>query len=140
MKEAVVYVGVDVAKTHLDVAWAEQTRRFPNKQEGIRALLEWLGANPALHLICEASGGYERALVGALQKENRLVSLVQASRVRKYAQATGVLAKTDQIDARVLSAFGHSIQPQPSRPISSRSEELREAEAQRRHLSQLLAL
>jgi len=142
MKEAVVYVGVDVAKAQLDVEWSGQVGCFPNEKQGIKGLLGWMSqSSTPLHVICEASGGYERELLEALHRNKQRVSLVQASRVRKYAQASGILAKTDQIDAKVLSAFGRSMQPPPTEPKTQiHAQELREAEAQRRHLSQLLAL
>ena len=61
MNKAVVYIGVDVAKASLDVAWAERTRRFANNKSGLGALSKWVKQSPlAVHLICEASGGYER--------------------------------------------------------------------------------
>ena len=140
MKEAVVYIGIDVAKAHLDVDRAGQARRFPNDVEGVKALRTWVKqCDGQVHVICEASGGYERRLVEALHQHNEPVSLVHAGRVRKYAQAKGILAKSDQIDATVLSGFGYSIQPAPTPPRSqSHWHELREAEAQRRHLTELL--
>jgi transposase len=139
MKEAVVYVGVDVAKRHLDVSWSQQSRRFGNDKAGHRALLDWLGQRQgSVHLVCEASGGYEQPFVHALQRARQPVSLVQANRVRKYAQAAGILAKTDRIDARVLSAFGAAMQPLATPPCPQRQEELRELERQRRQLIQLL--
>jgi transposase len=142
MKEAVVYVGVDVAKSHLDIDWLGQARVVPNDPEGIKNLSGWMRAcESQAHVICEASGGYERALVKALQQDKHQVSLVQATRVRRYAQAKGILAKTDRIDAKVLSAFGYAIQSQQAPSLSTQKAcpKLREAEAQRRHLTQLLA-
>ena len=64
MNKAVVYIGVDVAKASLDVAWAERSRRFANNKSGLSALTKWVKQSPfAVHLICEASGGYERGLL-----------------------------------------------------------------------------
>lgn len=142
MKEAVVYIGVDVAKGHLDVDWIGQARRLPNDVAGIKSLVKWLKeSGQSSHVICEASGGYERALVQTLHRHNQTVSLIQASRVRRYAQAKGILAKTDRIDATMLSDFGRSMQPQPTKSQSATTwPELREAEAQRRHLTQLLTM
>ena len=139
MKEAVVYVGVDVAKRHLDVSWSQRSRRFGNDKAGHRALLGWLAPSERpLHVVCEASGGYEQSLMHALQRAGQPVSLVQANRVRKYAQAAGILAKTDRIDAQVLSAFGAAMQPLPTPPCPQRQQELRELETQRRQLIQVL--
>ena len=71
MKQSVVYIGVDVAKAHLDVAWAGSIRRFANDQKGRAALINWIkqSLNPsAVQLICEASGGYEQALLESLEQ------------------------------------------------------------------------
>ena len=120
MNKAVVYIGVDVAKASLDVAWAERSRRFANNKSGLGALSKWVKQSPlAVHLICEASGGYERGLLDAAQVNGIKVSLVQANRVRQYARAAGILAKTDKVDARVFCAFGSAMQPEPTAPTLS---------------------
>ena len=81
MNNAVVYIGVDVAKASLDVAWAEHSRRFANNKSGLDALSKWVKQSPlAVHLICEASGGYERGLLDAAEVNGIKVSLVQANR------------------------------------------------------------
>src|SRR4029453_15760974 len=105
MKQSVVYMGIDVAKAHLDVAWAGTVRRLPNERSGHAALVRWIkqSATPG-KLICDASGGFEEALVESLEKSEVKVTLVQALRVRQYARAAGILAKTDKIDAKVLAA------------------------------------
>src|SRR6266576_274892 len=107
MNEEKVYVGVDVAKEYLDVAGTETCRRVNNDGAGIRELIRWLGkVNGPVQVICEASGGYERALVGALQAKQIPISVVQATRVRQFARAAGIRAKTDDIDAELLCSFG----------------------------------
>jgi transposase len=139
MKQSVVYIGIDVAKAHLDVAWAQTVRRLPNQPSGHAALVRWIKQSTTpVQLICEASGGYEQALLESLEKSAVKVTLVQAVRVRQYARATGILAKTDKIDAKVLAAFGSAIKPQPMSPRSIEQKRLRQYEAQRRHLSRIL--
>ena len=139
MKQNVVYIGIDVAKAHLDVAWAQTVRRLPNQRSGHAALIRWIKQSTTpVQVICEASGGYEQALLESLQKSEVKVTLVQAVRVRQYARATGILAKTDKIDAKVLAAFGSAIKPQPTPPLSLEQKRLRQYEAQRRHLSRIL--
>jgi transposase len=139
MKEQHVYVGVDVAKADLDAARGGERRRFGNDLRGSQQLIRWVRqSEQAVQVICEASGGYERALVRALQRAGIAVSVVQASRVRQFARASGIWAKTDRIDARVLVAFGEALQPARTEPPSPAQERLRELEAQRRHLSRLL--
>ena len=139
MNNAVVYIGVDVAKAYLDVAWAERSRRFANGKSGCSALIRWIKQSALpVHLICEASGGYERGLLDAAEQNGIKLSLVQANRVRQYARAAGILAKTDKVDARVLCAFGSAMQPEPRAPLSAQQKQLRELETQRRHLSRML--
>jgi transposase len=139
MKQSVVYIGVDVAKEYLDVAWQKQSRRFGNNKSGHAALVSWIKQSAgAVQLICEASGGYERGLLDSLEQSAVKVTLVQANRVRQYARAAGILAKTDKVDARVLAAFGTAMQPKPTVPAAAEQKRLREYDAQRRHLSRIL--
>jgi len=139
MKQSVVYIGIDVAKAHLDVSWAQTVRRLPNQRSGHTTLIQWIKQSTTpVQLICEASGGYEQALLESLQKSKVKVTVVQAVRVRQYARAAGILAKTDRIDAKVLAAFGSAMQPQPTPPLSAEQKRLRQYEAQRRHLSRIL--
>ena len=139
MKQSVVYIGVDVAKEHLDVAWEKQSRRFGNNKSGHAALVAWIKQSAtAVQLICEASGGYERGLLESLERSEVKVTLVQANRVRQYARAGGILAKTDKVDARVLSAFGTAMHPKATTPPSAEQKRLREYDAQRRHLTRIL--
>ena len=139
MKEQAVYVGVDVAKASLEVAWAGQCRRVPNDVLGRNALVKHLGQIAGeVQVICEASGGYERGLVQALHRSGIKISLVQASRVRQYARASGILAKTDSMDAHLLCRFGEALRPEATTPPKPQQDKLRELETQRRHLGRLL--
>ena len=139
MKKEKVYVGIDVAKAHLDVAWEQASWRVSNDVRGHRELVERLAKmNTSIQVICEASGGYERALLLALERGGIAFSLIQASRVRQYARACGLLAKTDAIDAQLLARFGQAIAPRPSKALLPAQEQLRELEAHRRYLVRLL--
>lgn len=142
MKESKkVYVGIDIAKEHLEVAAGKAERRFQNDAKGVKGLAGWLRQRgEAVQVVCEASGGYERKLVVGLQKEGIAVSLVQASRVRQFARASGLWAKTDRIDAQLLCAFGEALAPAPTPARSAEQESLRELDRQRRHLSRLLVM
>ena len=63
MKEQLVYLGVDIAKFHLDAAVGSEKRRFPNEAVGHGQLIRWINQiEGAVQVICEPSGGYERAL------------------------------------------------------------------------------
>ena len=140
MKQTIVYIGIDVAKAHLDVAWQKRLRRFDNDKAGRATLVKWIKQKQSdpVQVICEASGGYEQELLEALAEAALAVSLVQATRVRQYARAAGILAKTDKVDARVVARFGAAMRPEPTSPRSAAQKLLRELESQRRHLSDLL--
>jgi len=141
VKEHLVYLGVDIAKSYLDGAIENEKRRFSNDAIGHRQLIEWIKQMPAkVQVICEPSGGYERRLVQALARAQIKVSLVQANRVRQFARAAGILAKTDRIDAEVLCEFGKVMQPQTVTAATLEQEHLRELESQRRHLTRLLVM
>lgn len=108
----IIHVGVDVSKHHLDVHIPGcPARRDPNTASGIAALIAALKAHPHPRVICEASGGYERGLTLALLDAGTDVCVVQPGRVRHLALAEGLLAKTDRIDAELLSRFGRKLEP-----------------------------
>ena len=141
MKEQLVYLGIDIAKSYLDGAIENEKRRFSNDAIGHRQLIQWIKQMPAsVQVICEPSGGYERALVRAVVGAQLKISLVQANRVRQFARAAGILAKTDRIDAKLLCAFGEAMQPGTISASQLEQEYLRELESQRRHLTHLLVM
>jgi len=141
MNKEVVYFGVDVAKTCLDAAVGSERRRLPNDSKGFRELIAWIKQTGAsVQMICEPSGGYERGLIQSLTAAQIKVSLVPANRVRQFARAAGILAKTDKIDARVLCAFGEAMKPATLRASDLEREQLRELESQRRHLIHVLVM
>jgi transposase len=102
---AQVYAGVDVSKAHLDVAigGASAVMRQRNDAAGIAAIADTL--EEAQLVVVEATGGYEIALVRALQAAATPVAVVNPRRIRDFARASGRLAKTDRIDALVIAQF-----------------------------------
>ena len=141
MKEQLVYLGIDIAKSYLDAAVGSEERRFSNDTIGHRELIKWVKQVKApVQVICESSGGYERALVQGLARARVKISLVQANRVRQFARAAGILAKTDRIDAELLCEFGKVMRPQTVTAAKLEQEHLRELESQRRHLTHLLVM
>lgn len=107
------FAGVDVSKDSLDahVRPDGAARRFANTPDGFDALLDWLRPLGVTLVVVEASGGYERPLLAALSLGGLPVALVNPKRVREFAKALGVLAKTDALDAAVLAQFGQAIRP-----------------------------
>ena len=95
---------------------AGEPRQFTNDEAGIAAIVKWLKGRPVERIVLEATGGYETALATALAVAGLPVVVVNPKRVRDFAKASGILAKTDKIDAQVLARFGELIKP-PVRPL-----------------------
>jgi len=108
---SILYVGLDVAKDSLALELAGSSHPLANDKKGHARLLKLLRAHPTAQIVCEASGGYEQPVVRALHAAGVPVSVVEAGRVRHFARAQGQRAKTDPIDAAVLSAYGRALQP-----------------------------
>jgi len=108
-----VFVGVDVSKAHLDVAVLgnQHSWQVSNDAEGFAILVSKIRTLQPVMIVVEATGGYERALVLYLCDADLPVALVSPQRVRQYARARGLLAKTDRLDATNLAHFGKAIRP-----------------------------
>jgi transposase len=110
-------VGIDVSKAMLDCSVASSNSQFfqvGNDAAGIEQLIERLQALKPDLIVLEASGGYETAAATGLAGALFRVAVVNPRQVRDFAKATGQLAKTDRIDARILAQFGLAIDPQIS--------------------------
>lgn len=117
-----IALGIDVCKLHLDVCHTQsaRTHRFDNSCSGIAQLIQWLSRmNPTDIIVIEASGGYEQLCWMQLNQAGLAVARINPKRARDFARASGVLAKTDALDARVLAQFGQCFRPAPT-PIKSR--------------------
>lgn len=109
------WVGIDVAKAHLDVAiWPTQEwLRVTRDEAGMAELIAWLRPQAPALIVLEATGGLETLVAGMLIEAQFPTAVINPRQARDFAKALGVLAKTDALDALVLARFGHSIQPTP---------------------------
>lgn len=107
------FIGIDVSKATLDVtAHASGARlQAENSEQGLKRLSEQLLELAPELVVMEASGGYERLCAATLAQAGLPVAVVNARQVRAFAVATGVLAKTDAVDARVLAHFAAAVRP-----------------------------
>jgi transposase len=123
-KAVEIFVGIDVSKSWLDVAVHEQATvwRNANDDAGIGKLVEQLQALQPERIVVEPTGGFESLLVAELQHAGLPIVVVNAKRVRDFAKATGQLAKTDKLDARVLAHFAAALRP-PVRAMQTEEEE-----------------
>jgi transposase len=140
-QSAAVFVGIDVSKDTLDVAVGEGpggggVAQFPNDDAGRAAVVALLRPLAPAMAVVESTGGLERPLVEALLEADLPVALVHPGRVRKFADALGVSAKTDRIDARLLARFGRQAAPRLADRRRRAEVELRALVACRRQLVQ----
>ena len=140
MIEEAVYVGVDVAKSTLDVAVTDsrEVRQFANDDEGISQAVRYIAGVKPVGIILEATGNLEMPLAAALQAGRLPVAIINPRQVRDFARATGALAKTDRIDARILALFGARVKPE-IRPLpDKKAREMGSLLTRRRQLVEML--
>jgi transposase len=135
------FIGIDVSKKLLEVAVHQSDYHCscPNEPQKFPGLIsELISLRPA-RILLEATGGWERPLLQALQAVGLPVVVVNARQVRDFAKALGLLAKTDRLDARVLAHFAAATQP-PLRPLKSQDDtELDALMGRRTQLTEMLA-
>lgn len=114
MKKAVeIFVGIDVSKAWLDVAVHEREEAFrtSNEETGITDLVKRMSELKPTLIVLEPTGGFEMLVAAELTHAGLPVVVVNARRVRDFARATGRLAKTDKLDAKVLAHFAAAVRP-----------------------------
>ncbi len=135
-----IFVGVDIAKKKFDVAFSPVSQGFvyDYTPAGIKLFLKELQkAKP--QLIClEATGGLERELVDQLQQHGFAVAVVNPRQIRDFARAHNKLAKTDQIDARMIARFAEMMKPRLTPVLSKAQRKLSDLTARRRQLTKLI--
>ncbi|MCU7843419.1 MAG: IS110 family transposase [Candidatus Thiodiazotropha sp. (ex Monitilora ramsayi)] len=112
-RENTVNVGIDVGKHQLDVAVYERNVHFsaPNTPQGIRQVLGRLGRYTLSRIVVEATGRREYNFVLGAAERGFPVIICQPIKVRRFAGAKGILAKTDKIDAQVLASYAAVMRP-----------------------------
>lgn len=147
MSDQLMFVGVDVAKAHVEVSAIGgqlSVSHLPNDTEGHSALIAALQPLPVVLVVMEATGGYEVPLVCALQAAGLPVAVVNPRQARDFAKSMGGSAKTDRIDARMLAELAavlgrrrdlaRFIRP----PITSQQQDLAALVTRRRQLIAML--
>jgi transposase len=134
------FVGVDISERWLDVRLLPQDERagFSRDRRGIARLIAWLASKGRLLVVVEATGGLERGLRAALAQAGIALALVNPRKVRDFARAAGLLAKTDRLDAWALALYGERMRPPPSPARAAADQALAALVLRRRQLAQLL--
>src|SRR3546814_15028227 len=114
-------VGIDVGKANLDLAVAGEpaVARFAKSRAGITKLVKRLAAVRAERIVVEATGGYEEPLLEACCDAGLWIARVNPRQARDFARATGELAKTDAIDARLLALMARMFGDRLRRPVAA---------------------
>jgi transposase len=112
------FVGIDVSKDHLDVSVRPtgEAARLGNDEPGVAAAVARVAAAGPAVVVLEATGGYEAPLAAALAAAGLPVAVVNPRQARRFAEATGRLAKTDRLDAAALAHFAEAVRP-AARPL-----------------------
>lgn len=107
------FVGIDVSKARLDVAVGEKGAQWSerNDAEGIAHLVKQLTEIHPEMIVIESTGGLERPALVELVEAGLVVAMVNPRRVREFARAIGLSAKTDKLDARLLARFARDVKP-----------------------------
>jgi transposase len=121
-------VGVDISKDGLDVAIhpAGESFRITNTPEGHRALIKRLKGFDVARIVFEATGAYHRLFQQALVEAGLPWVKVNPCQARRFAEATGRLAKTDRCDALMLARMGTALDLEPRAPASKTVEAMKE--------------
>ena len=130
------WVGIDVAKDAMEVFVAPESRRFAfeNTGDGIAQLVKELGSLESVHVVFEATGGYEAELSEALTRAKVRFTRINPRLARDFAKALNRLAKTDRIDAELLAEFGKCLKPTPTVLPDEMSRLLHDLVSRRRQL------
>ena len=136
------WIGIDVSKRELEIhsynPHPKLSKSIPNTLDEIKKLISALQKIPNPHFIFEATGGYEKILLTSLQAAGINASRITPSLSRNFAKAKGLLAKTDAIDAQLLTDYGHQFQPRTTEPLDPILEEVQALLKYRRHLIEAL--
>lgn len=130
------YVGIDVSKRWLEVCVHGEPEiwKVGNDADGHRTLVEKMKALQPVLIVFEATGGYEHRAAKALREAGFAVAVVNPTRVRRFAEALGILAKTDKLDAQVIAHFASVVKPAANGAQTPLEEQLAACVERRRQL------
>src|SRR5215468_9527561 len=140
MTSAGIFVGIDVAKAQLDIAIRPSGEYFtaPHDDPGVSGVVQRLGALQPTLVVLEATGGFELDGASALGAAGVPTAVVNPRQVRDFARSTGLLAKTDRLDAQVLAHFGEVLRPAARSLPDAQAQELSAVLLRRRQLVEML--
>jgi transposase len=134
------WVGIDVCQKYLDVYIRPLEKLFQvtNDEVGILKLLQTLRKLQPELIVLEATGGMEIDAAIKLTQAGLAVAVINPRQARDFAKATGQLAKTDAIDAKVLAHFADAIRPEVRQISDESSRQLEDLVQRRRQISDMI--
>lgn len=134
-----VNVGIDVSKAVLDVHVLERDRSWSvsNDEAGVRALICRLKRYNLARVVIEGTGRMEQRFAREALAQQLPIIVVSPLRVRRYAEAMGLLAKTDELDAYLIAAFGAAVQPPVQPPADPEASKIKDLIIRRRQLIEM---
>lgn len=108
-----ITIGADISKDHIDLYSLPngQTLKVANDRKGFAAILKWIGTKRVVRIVYEPTGPYHKAFERFMMVQGVALSKVNPRLARRFAEATGRLAKTDRIDAGLLARYGALLEP-----------------------------
>lgn len=142
MTKEPTFAGIDVSQSSLDLAEhpGGKTWHFANDDSGIKQAVGVLRSMGPDRIVLEATGGMETPVVGELGAAGLPVAVVNPRQIRDFAKATGMLAKTDVLDAKVIAHFAAAIRPEVRPLPDQQSQEFSAIMARRRQLHEMLTM
>jgi len=140
MNEKEIFIGIDVSKDNLEVFVKPLGQRpaFAQTEDGLLLMVDFVQSFSPRLVVLEATGGLERAAVGALGAKGLPVVVINPRQIRDFAKAKGILAKTDKLDAEVIAEFAEAIRPE-IRPLKPQeTQELEALVTRRRQVVQMI--
>jgi transposase len=134
-----VNVGVDIGKSQLDLYLLERDRALsvPNDEQAIAALIRRLSRYRIERIVIEATGRLEQPFVRAALAAGLPVVVVSPLKIRRFADAIGQLAKTDEIDARLIARFAAAVKPLARPASDTNAQAIKDLVVRRRQLVSL---
>jgi transposase len=136
------WVGIDISKTRLDIAFQPAGLSFSvsHNTQGHEQLIKRLRGHAIAGIVLEATGGLERAIMSALEAAGYPTRRVNPTQARYFAKAGGYLAKTDRLDAEVLAYFGLKLMPAITLLPDAQTRELQALVSRRQQVVELITM
>ena len=133
-----IHIGIDVSKALLDVFNGDTAshHQFDNSTQGIKKLMSWVKKYKKDQILftLEATGGYEKLTAKMLAEKGFPVAVINPRIIRDFARASGKLAKTDKIDAKVIAAYAETMKPDTRFVFNENQAEIHELSTRRAQL------